>query len=112
MSNTDNNIKKIITIDRRKFFVNILKFTNGCFVSISENNEKIGAMMASTTITTTTTITIIPAKNNHFFLRLLSEKISSAIAGVSIVSLYVLTTIDTKICKDLLNYITKTIQND
>ncbi len=104
--------KKIIVVSERTFVIHVLKLGNGCFVTISEGSERIGSMVASITTNITITTTIVPEKNNSFILRLLSENISTVINGISVVSIYLLKTIDIKIIKVLVNDIMKIIKNE
>ena len=54
---------KTVEVDNRKFLVDILKFDNGNFVSVSEGTKKLGSMVVSlSTGPTPVTSTIIPSK--------------------------------------------------
>lgn len=86
---TQGSKQKTIDVGDRKFFLNLLSFENGNFVSISEGRQKIGSMVVSIgSGPSATTATVIPAKTDSLFLKLTAEKISTIIKGIGIVSLY------------------------
>ena len=78
---------KTIAYENRTFLVNMLNFENGMIISISENSLKIGPMLISISSGhVPSTSVIIPAKSEELFLKLLSEKISSFLKGICIVT--------------------------
>ena len=78
---------KTIAYKNRTFLVNILNFENGIIISISENLPKIGPMLISINSgPVPSTSIIIPAKSEELFLKLLSEKISSFLKGICLVT--------------------------
>ena len=80
----------MVNLESRNFSLKIQKFENGYFVSVSENNDKIGSMTISmATGPTPTTTTIIPSRSESLFLRLISERISTRMKGIALVSTYV-----------------------
>ena len=86
---TQGSTQKTVDVGDRKFFLNLLSFENGNFVSISEGRQKIGSMVVSIgSGPAATTATVIPAKTDSLFLKLTAEKISTTIKGIGIVSLY------------------------
>ena len=79
--------KKIIVYENRTFLVNFLNFENGIIISISETSLKIGPMLISISSgPLPSTSVIIPTKSEELFLKLLSEKISSFLKGICIVT--------------------------
>jgi hypothetical protein len=87
MSSSDHRVISVET-ENRKFDVNILKYDNGFFISISEGSKRLGAMMISIgTGSTANTSTITPAKYDALFLKLVSQRIASEVRGLCIVSL-------------------------
>ncbi len=86
---TQGYTQKTIDVGDRKFFLHLLSFDNGSFVSISEGQKKIGSMVVSIgSGPAATTATVIPAKTDSLFLKLTAEKISTSIKGISVVSLF------------------------
>ena len=79
--------KKTIVYENRTFLVNFLNFENGMIISISETSFKIGPMLISISSgPVPSTSVIIPTKSEELFLKLLSEKISSFLKGICIVT--------------------------
>jgi len=102
--------KTSIDIDNRSFTIQVLLFDNGSFVSISEGQEKIGGLTASIgTGTVPITTSIIPAKSESLFLKLISEQLSSIIAGVNIVSVFIPKELENKTAKILIGKIKEII---
>lgn len=105
--------KKTVEVDDRKFQVEILKFDNGYFVSVSEGSKKLGSMVVSlSTGPTPVTTTIIPAKNESLFLKLTAERISSSMKGIVIVSAFLNKELDSNAAKTLMAEIMEVIRND
>ncbi len=103
---------KTVDLESRSFSLQILKFENGCFVSVAEGTPKLGSMVVSLTngqnpITTT----VIPSKTESLFLKLISEKISTRMRGIAIVSAFVQKEIDPHTAKLLMTEIMEIIQN-
>ena len=90
MTSPNGFFHKLVNLESRNFSLKIQKFENGYFVSVSENNDKIGSMTISmATGPTPTTTTIIPSRSESLFLRLISERISTRMKGIALVSTYV-----------------------
>ncbi len=97
-------------IDNRKFTVQLLRFDNGSFVSITEGQEKIGGMLASITTEPVSSTTIIPPKSESLFLKMMSEYLSSITKGINIVSAFIPQELDTKTTKVLMTKIKEIIE--
>jgi len=98
-------------IGNRKFMVQVLRFDNGSFVSITEGQEKIGGMLASiATEQVPSTTTIIPPKSESIFLKMMSDYISSITKGINIVSAFIPQELDTKTTKVLMTKIKEIIE--
>ena len=108
---TQGSTKKTIDVGDRKFFLNLLSFENGNFVSISEGRQKIGSMVVSIgSGPAATTATVIPAKTDSLFLKLTAEKISTTIKGIGIVSLYAERELGNETAKILMGEIMEMVQ--
>ncbi len=110
---TSSYSKKTLDVDDRSFLVQLVRFDNANFVSISEGTQKLGAMVVS--IGTTpgpTSVTVIPAKTDSLFLKLLSEKISIYANGISIVSLFAPKELGTDVAKTLMSKILEMVRTD
>jgi hypothetical protein len=91
--------------------VQVLRFDNGNFVSITEGQEKIGGMLASIgTEPVSSTTTIIPPKSESIFLKMMSDYISSITKGINIVSAFIPQELDTKTTKVLMTKIKEIIE--
>jgi hypothetical protein len=103
--------KKTISVGDRKFLLQSISFDNGSFVSVSEGGQKIGSMVVSIgTGPSAITTTVIPAKTDFLFLKLIAEKISTSIMGVSIVSLFATKELGNDTAKILMGEIMEMIQ--
>ena len=104
--------EKTIDLGGRSFFLQILKFENGYFVSITEGSSKLGSMVVSlSTGQNPVTTTVIPSKSDSLFLKLVAETISARTRGIAIVSTYVQKELDADTAKVLMTEIIEIIQN-
>ena len=102
----------MVNVESRSFLVNILKYDNGNFISISEGPERLGSMVVSlSTGQNPITTTVIPSKSESLFQKLTAERISSRMHGIAIVSTYVQKDLDTDTAKVLMTEIIEIIQN-
>ena len=109
---TQGYTEKTIDVGDRKFFVQVISFDNGNFISISEGSAKIGSMVVSIgSGPAPTTATVIPAKTDSLFLKLTAEKISTANKGIGIVSLYAQRELGNESAKILMAQIMEMIRN-
>ncbi|MBT4454391.1 MAG: hypothetical protein HOC53_00360 [Candidatus Nitrosopelagicus sp.] len=97
---------KTIAYENRTFLVNMLNFENGMIISISENSPKIGPMLISISSgPVASTSIIIPTKSEELFLKLLSEKISSFLKGICLVTANFERSLDNNTTKQLMHEI-------
>ena len=113
MLNSPNGFsKKTIDLGGRNFSIQILKFDNGSFVSVSEGGSKLGSMVASLNLgQNPITTTIIPSKSDSLFLKLISEKISFKMRGIAIVSAFIQQELDSDTAKVLMTEIMEIIDS-
>ena len=110
---TSSYSKKTLDVDNRSFLVQLVRFDNATFVSISEGAQNLGAMVVSIgTNPGPTTATVIPAKTDSLFLKLLSEKISTYVNGISIVSLFTQKELGSDVAKTLMSKILEMVRTD
>ncbi len=103
---------KIVAYENRNFLVNMLNFENGTIVSITENSPKIGPMLISINSgPITSTSIIIPTKSEELFLKLLSQKISSFMKGICLVTANFEKPLDSETTKQLMDEIMGEIQS-
>ena len=102
---------KTIAYENRTFLVNMLNFENGTIVSITENSLKIGPMLISINSgPVPSTSIIIPTKSEELFLKLLSQKISSFMKGICLVTANFEKPLDSETTKQLMHEIMGEIQ--
>ena len=103
--------KVLVDVDNRNFTIQVLRFDNGCFVSITEGQEKIGGLTASIgTGSVPITTSIIPAKSESLFLKLISEQLSSIITGINIISTFIPKELENKTAKTLIAKIKEMVE--
>ena len=103
--------KVFIDVDNRNFTIQVLRFDNGSFVSITEHQDKIGGVLASIgTDSIPVSSTIIPARSESLFLKLISERISSIIKGINIISAFIPQELDSKIANALMSKIKEILE--
>ena len=103
--------KTVIDVDNRNFTIQILRFDNGSFVSITEHQDKIGGILASIgTDSMPVSSTIIPAKSESLFLKLISERISSSIKGINIISTFIPQKLDSRTVNALMSKIKEIVE--
>ena len=103
--------KAVVDVDNRNFTLQVLRFDNGSFVSITENQEKIGGILASIgTNSIPVSYTVIPAKSESLFLKLISERLSSITKGINIVSAFIPQELDRKTANTLIDRIKEIVE--
>ena len=103
----------MVHLENRNFSLNIQKFENGYFVSVSEGPNKIGSMVVSlATGPTPITTTVIPSRTESLFLKLVAERISTRMRGIAIVSTFIQKELEPNIAKALMAEIMEMIENE
>jgi len=103
----------MVHLESRNFSLQIQKFENGFFVSVSEDSNKIGSMVVSlATGPTPITTTIIPSRTETLFLKLVAERISTRMRGIAIVSAFVQKEFEPSVAKGLMTEIMEMIENE
>jgi hypothetical protein len=104
--------QKTINLESRSFSLQIIKFENGYFVSVTEGTNKLGSMVVSlATGPTPVTTTIIPSKSEALFLRLIAERISTRMKGIAVVSVFIQKELEPTSAKAIMTEIMELIQN-
>ena len=112
MSSPNGFSQKTINLESRSFSLQILKFENGYFVSVTEGTNKLGSMVVSlATSPTPITTTMIPSKSEALFLRLIAERISTRMRGIAVVSAFIQKELEPTIAKAIMTEIMELIQN-
>jgi len=103
----------MVNLESRSFSLQIQKFENGYFVSVSEGSNKLGSMVASlATGPTPITTTIIPSRSESLFLKLTAERISARMRGIALVSTFIQKPLEPDTAKALMSEIMEMIENE
>src|SRR5579875_154847 len=103
--------KQTVNVDNRDFLVQMVPFTNGNFISVTEGNEKIGTLVVSIgSGGRTSTATVIPSKSETIFLKMVAERVATTVNGISIFSLNIQKELDLESMKALMNEIMEIIK--
>jgi hypothetical protein len=82
-------VREIKTESQRTFTLKCLSFENGLFIVVTEGANRIGSLTVSINSSNkSNTATVIPSKYNSMFVNTISEKVSSMVNGICVVSLY------------------------
>ena len=112
MNSPNGFSQKTIDLAGRRFFLKIIKFENGYFVSVAEGSDKLGSMVVSlATGPTPVTTTVIPSRSESLFLKLTAERISTRMKGIAIVSAFIQKELDPNTAKAIMTEIMEMIQN-
>ena len=90
MSGKDGLVeRKIKTESQRTFTLKCVSFENGLFIVVAEGANRIGSLTVSISSSNkSNTATVIPSRYNSMFINTISEKVSSMVNGICVVSLY------------------------
>ena len=103
----------MVNLESRNFSLQIQKFENGYFISVTEGSNKLGSMVISlSTGPTLITTTIIPSRTETLFLKLVAEKISMRVRGITLVSSFIQKELQPNSAKALMSEIMEMIDND
>jgi hypothetical protein len=82
-------VREIKTESQRTFSLKCVSFENGLFIVVTEGANRIGSLTVSISSSNkSNTATVIPSKYNSMFINTISEKVSSMVNGICVVSLY------------------------
>jgi len=103
---------KSFTAGKREFQVQLLRFANGCFLSMSEGERmKIGAMtLALKTGEKVDSSTILPGRYEGIAVTLLAQAVANATGGIAIVSLYTASELDREVVKTMISEVKALLQ--
>ena len=113
MTSPNGFFHKMVNLESRSFSLKIQKFENGYFISVTEGANKLGSMVVSlATGPTPITTTIIPSRSETLFLKLISERISSRMKGIALVSTFIQKPLEVDTAKALMSEIMEMIENE
>jgi hypothetical protein len=105
-------VRTITSEGKRTFFIKFLSFQNGCFISVSESLDRIGSISVSISSSNkVNTAKVIPSKFNPVFVSTISEKISSMINGICLISLHSLTQLEFNDMKAIMGEIMNLVED-
>ena len=103
----------MVNLESRSFSLQIQKFENGYFISVTEGSNKLGSMVVSlATGPTPITTTIIPSRSESLFLKLIAERISTRMRGIALVSTFIQKQLEPDTAKSLMSEIMGIIENE
>jgi hypothetical protein len=106
-------VRTITSASKRTFLIKFLSFQNGCFISVSESLNRIGSISVSISSSNkVNTAKVIPSKFNPVFVSTISEKISSMINGICLISLHSLTQLEFNDMKAIMGEIMNVVEED
>ena len=112
MTSPNGFFQKIINLESRTFSLQIQKFENGYFISVTEGANNIGSMVVSlATGPTPITTTIIPSRTESLFLKLIAERISTRMRVIALVSTFIQKELEPNTAKALMSEIMESIDN-
>lgn len=98
--------KDIQIDDKRIVHIKSIFFENGCFITISENSNRIGSVtMASSISNKVTSAIVIPSKFDSIFINSIAQRISLMLNGICLVSLHTKIQLDLKSMKTIMGEI-------
>ena len=103
----------MVNLESRTFSLQIQKFENGYFISVTENSNKLGSMVISlATSNIPITTIIIPSRSESIFLKLVAERISTQVKGIVLVSSFIQKPLEPVTAKALMSKIMDMITNE
>ena len=114
MNKSDYFSSKTVRVANRVFLIHVMDFENGRFVSISEgeNRPRLGSMFVSiATGPIPATTSVIPAKRDEIFLKMVAERTSTTVQGISVVSANFIRELDTECAKMLMSEIAEAVRS-
>ena len=86
---SDITVVKTVNSENRNFIIKYLSFRNGCFIAVSEGLDAIGSISISISSSNkVNTAKVIPSKYDPVFVNTISERVSSMINGICLVSFH------------------------
>jgi hypothetical protein len=95
----------------RNFLLEATFYSNGCFVSISEGERRLGAIsVAISSQNNTNAAKVIPSKHDPVFVNTVSEKVASMINGICVVSFHAKSQLGLDDMKAIMGEVMNTVQ--
>src|SRR6187200_30143 len=82
-------VRTVISPSRRTFLIKFLSFQNGCFIALDEGSDALGSISISISSSNKiNTAKVIPSKFDSMFVDTISQRVSSMINGICLVSFH------------------------
>lgn len=86
---SDAYVQRRVNSTGRNFLLEAHFYSNGCFISISEGERRLGAIsVALSSSSNTSAVKVIPSRHDPLFANTIAEKVASMINGICAVSFY------------------------
>jgi len=86
---SDAYVQRQVRSNERSFLLEAHFYSNGCFISISEGEPRLGAIsVAVSSASNTTAVKVIPSRHDPLFANTVAEKVASMINGICAVSFH------------------------
>ena len=106
-------VRTVISPSRRTFLIKFLSFQNGCFIALVEGSNKIGSISVSISSSNKiNTAKVIPSKFDSMFVNTISERVSSLINGICVVSFDSIKQLQLDDMKEIMGYIMNLIEEE
>jgi hypothetical protein len=97
----------------RTFLIKFLSFQNGCFIALAEGSHKIGSIYVSISSSNkVNTAKVIPSKFDSMFVNTISERVSSMINGICLVSFHSIKQLQLDDMKEIMGDIMNLIEGE
>lgn len=82
-------VQRQVNSGNRSFLLETHFYSNGCFLSISEGERRLGAIsVALSSASNTSAVKVIPSRHDPLFANTVAEKMASMINGICAVSFH------------------------
>ena len=106
-------VRTVKSPSRRTFLIKFLSFQDGCFIALAEGSHKIGSISVSISSSNKiNTAKVIPSKFDSMFVNTISERVSSMINGICIVSFDSIKQLQLDDMKEIMGYIMNLIEEE
>ena len=106
-------LRTVKSPSRRTFLIKFLSFQNGCFIALAEGSHKIGSIYVSISSSNkVNTAKVIPSKFDSMFVNTISERVSSMINGICLVSFHSIKQLQLDDMKEIMGDIMNLIEEE
>jgi hypothetical protein len=86
---SDAYVQRQVSSGNRSFLLEAHFYSNGCFLSISEGERRMGAIsVALSSSSNTSAVKVIPSRHDPLFANTVAEKVASMMNGICAVSFH------------------------